>query len=369
MSELSNIKAIEHLHSEAPEYMAVIKGHDAIITATSLIEERWDLYDSPQIETEIAGTTYSIRLPHLRAGKHGVVAIMEWQTATGDASCVLRRTIGGEGLADAHKYLKRVNVAPMIATYVPRLYGMVGDWAVIERLSGLESQEIIGHMVTSPTYLERYAQQTYALIEKTAQAKVYIDDITFVDGHNVMADPRSGSVKLIEQTALLPGSYQDAQELIVEHLFSEIDTVASRMSYQQHGSNTAELNVQQHYLFSLLKQASQARDLWDLYLRSRVVMPDHPFYRDAWFFQDWKRLSDEEYQHILDDYRNGYPVMAANLGGRGFTEALTPELINAVRSDNFTVFTNLVESGRYKMDITDTSDPRYGSVVLPVPQE
>lgn len=142
--DLNSVEAA-YLPPMTHEHQAAVAAHDAIASATSLIENQWELYNKPTIDTDIDGITYHVRLPHLRGGKHGAVAIMEWRgTDGGDVSCVLRKAHGNTGLVDAQHYLESIQAEPSIAEVVPQLYGMVGEWAVIERLQGLELDEITG---------------------------------------------------------------------------------------------------------------------------------------------------------------------------------------------------------------------------------
>ncbi|HVU59569.1 MAG TPA: hypothetical protein VHC98_01905 [Candidatus Saccharimonadales bacterium] len=196
-----------------------------------------------------------------------------------------------------------------------------------------------------------------------SHAKVSFNDVRFTNGHNVMADPETGAVRLVEQTALEPGAYREPNELIAAQLFTELDALISptRDIAQE---VTPRDQMRRRYAYSLMKQAVQDVDPKDLYIRTRRVNPDHPGYRNAWFFQNWQQLTDQQYQSILDNFRTGKGYSQVNYDGRGFTEALSPELIDALHADDFDAFVGLVTADRHKMDITDEADPRYGSVTL-----
>ena len=60
--------------------------------------------------------------------------------------------------SDAKEYLKHVEDNPVVAEFVPKLYAIVGNWAVLEKLNGLELAEVEEKMRTDPQFLDKFAQ-------------------------------------------------------------------------------------------------------------------------------------------------------------------------------------------------------------------
>jgi hypothetical protein len=307
--------------------------------------------EQPKISGDIDGIQYEVRFPHLRKGKHAFVGIIDIKNPDGSTfSCVMR-----SGSDDAKSYLKYVSDEPAIADYLPKLYGIVDNFAVMEKLNGLELGEILERIKTDKEFAEKYADNAYAFIEKTANLRVEMHDVMFVDGQNCMVNPDTGEIKIIEQKNLVPKSIYKPNELIADKLFGEINQISRNMD----NVDPSRINL----VFQLLCKAFDGNKPEELYEKSRSVRPTHPAYKGAWYMRDYEKLSDEEHQKILNNPKMRDSTLTWL--GNGYTKAFTPELIDAVSNNDIEAFKKLVKEGKYKMDIKDKNDPRYGDEIAP----
>ncbi len=312
------------------------------------------------IEGTLGDVAFVARSPHLRRGKHAAVYIVELSDSQGNsASCVLRSDV-----EDAKRYLEVLAQYPVIEGIVPTLYGIVEKWVVMERLTGLESSELQVKLVEDPDFQQKYAQKAFELITRTAQAGLRLDDVMFIDGHNTMVDPETADIRIIEQTAPYPNRVHSSNEIITDKLFSEVYQIT-------HEKPVEEDEQKFQFAYRLLQLAFTHFNPSELYVRPRSIKPTHPGYKEAWWWQNqhlWfkpggGKLSDEEHQRILSDpnLRENFTV---NYSGTGFTEIFSDEMIEAVKAGGFNKFKELVVGRAYKTNVTNTSDSRYGPIVL-----
>lgn len=299
------------------------------------------------VDGEHEGTKYSVRLPHLRRGKHAFVGIVDLNGSDGETtSAVIRNNV-----EDAIAYSKVAATHPLVKTLVPELYGISGDWVVMERLQGLELEELETRLRDDPDFRSRYAKSSFSVIEAAAEAGLQLNDVAFIEGHNVMVNPDEAQIRLIEQRILVPTVF-DPNETIVRQLFNELT----------HVSDKGE-DWRVEYALQLMQAAINKVGVEKLYVKGRAIKPTNPKYRDAYFLERWERLSDKEYQQILANpaTREGLTV---SWFGRGFTEVFTDETIDAANKGDKERFRLAIAGRNYKKDITDKEDPRYGVVVL-----
>ena len=300
------------------------------------------------VSGEHRGTKYGVRLPHLRRGKHAFVGIVDLNGADGETtSAVIRNNV-----EDARVYSELAATHPIVKTLVPELYGISGDWVVMERLQGLELEELETRLRDDPDFRRGYARSAFGVISSAAGAGLKLNDVAFINGHNVMVSPDDAQIRFVEQRNLAPTIF-DPNETITDQLFSELT----------HVSDKGE-EWRADYAMQLVQAAVEKVGAENLYMKGRAIKPTNPNYKDAYFLERWKKLSDDEYQKILDN-----PVMREGLTvswfGTGYTEALTEETVDAARSGDKDKFKAAIAGRKYKRDITDKEDPRYGVVILP----
>ena len=300
------------------------------------------------VSGEHEGTKYGVRLPHLRRGKHAFVGIVDLNASDGETtSAVIRNNV-----EDARVYSELTATHPIVKTLVPELYGICGDWVVMERLQGLELEELEARLRDDPDFRRNYARSAFEVTARAAEAGLQLDDVAFINGHNVMVNPDDAQIRLVEQQILAPTIF-DPNETITNQLFSELTHVSDKGE---------EWRID--YAMQFVQAAMEKLGAENLYMKGRVIKPSNPNYKDAYYMERWEKLSDEEYQKILAN-----PAMQEGLTvswfGRGYTEVLTEETIDAAKSGNLVEFRAAIAGRKYKRDITDREDPRYGVVVLP----
>ncbi len=302
------------------------------------------------VEKEEGGIKFRVSTPKLRTGKHAKVGLVEIIDNGSVFECALR-----SDPSDAREYLDHIRDNPAIAEFVPKLYAIVNDWAVLERLHGLELAEVEEKMRTDPQFLEKFATHAFDIIYRAAQKKIQLNDMMFMDGHNFLVDENTGEVRFIEHRNAYPYPFLDTNELIARQLFTE--------AYQITHSSKGREPFKVAFVRKLFQRAGQVMGLQNLYVRTRVVLPTHSRYKEAWFIANWETLPEEKHQMILNNstLRDSWTV---NWFGRGFTEAITPELVEAISSGDENKIDAVLLEQKYKYDITDKSDPRSKSVIL-----
>lgn len=206
------------------------------------------------------GTLFRVRLPHLRKAhvSHAIVGIVDLNFPDGAVSSfVIKRSE-----YEARFYQKFVGNHPSLKRYLPGQYGLVGNWAVLERLYGLEERELSSRLKEDPDFLELYATNAYNLIEELADNKVSPQGVFFAKGHNVMVDPTNAEIRLVEQTSLgdLPDSYPRMKAL-----------TCILMEQAKIGRPIEDFEVD--FVISLFKKAFLKYDPKSLFVRSNLGKP------------------------------------------------------------------------------------------------
>lgn len=343
---------LEHPHSleagRMGKYKAVFEQLIPEVEAEIGNPDRYNPDYALNISGEYDGTKYGVRLPHLRRGKHAFVGIVVLNSADGETtSAVIRNQV-----YDARVYSEVAATHPLVKTLVPELYGISGDWVVMERLYGLELEELETRLRDDPDFRRRYARSAFNVIASAAEAGLQLNDVAFIGGHNVMVRSDDAQIRLIEQRTLAPTIF-DPNETITHQLLSELEHVIDK-----------DEDWRTDYAMQLIQAAIEKVGVENLYMKGRVIKPTNPNYRDAYFLERWEKLSDEGYQKILDNpvTREGLTV---SWFGRGFTEAFTEETLDAAKNGDQERFKAAIAGRNYRTDITDKSDPRYGVIVLP----
>lgn len=300
------------------------------------------------VNGEHESTKYRVRLPHLRRGKHAFVGIVDLNGADGETTAAVIRN----NVDDARAYSELAATHPLVKALVPELYGISGDWVVMERLHGLELEELETRLRDDSDFRSRYAKSTFDVIVSAAETGLQLNDVSFIDGHNVMVNPDDAQIRLVEQRTLAPTIF-DQNETITSQLFSELT----------HVSDKGE-DWRTDYAMRLVQTAIEKVGAENLYMKGRVIKPTNPNYKEAYLLERWEKLSDEEHQKILDNpvAREGLTV---SWFGRGYTEAFTDETLDAAKSGDQEKFKAAIAGRKYKRDITDKADSRYGAIVLP----
>lgn len=337
---------VEKLESDIDEYRELFKH------IIPLIEEDY-LREKTEVVGQYEGTEYKARLPHLRRGKHGAVVIIEIIKPSGEKfSCVAKHN-----LYDANTYYEDVKRSPVIAGYIPKYYGAVENWIVMERLEGLELEELIEKIKSDRTFLLKYATETVNLIERATSEGLRLCDIQFHQGHNCMIDSETARIRLIELQTLRHQSDWKSNELMADQILGELYSLGGRNEVHHH---------QIAFLFQVLRLLRERMDLNNLFMRPIHVRPTDPRYRNAYYIQNWEALSDEQYEGILAN-----PNLRENLtvdnSCLGYTKGLHPEIIKSVMDDNFEDFSQLLMDRKVQIDITDESDPRSKPIISETP--
>lgn len=295
--------------------------------------------DVSQIQGQIFGKDFTVRIPHLREGKHARVAIVE--VTDGDReefSCVLRNDP-----ESSEKYLQVIQEKPFVATLVPKLYGVMGDWVVMEKLSGLELQELTDKLASDPSFLKKYARTAYQVIKETSEAGLRLRDVEFGGAHNTIVDPESAEIRIVEQDTIDLYKKRPSNQLVTGQVLKELSQTV------KHKDRSKE------FVFELVKLAS--KDIGDeqLYYQATEIGPDHPDYMKTYFTVNHK-YPEEGYK---------VPVTYGSYDSSGMTIAISPDLVESVKNDQLDRFKEIMDAGHYKISIRDKNDSRSAAILLP----
>lgn len=326
---------------------------------TSPLWDRFSGINSYSGETE--GRRFTISAPHLRRGKSSFVGLVDISNPDGTVfSSVVKNDI-----ALAEEYLQFVSQNPQALEFLPKYYGNVDDWIVTERLYGLELQEVEWKIQKEPEFLEKYTGAAADLMLKTAKAGLVLQDIAFIDAHNVIIDPETGKSQLIEVTNLTTYPHRNTNEIITNQLFREF----------QNGSHKIPGRLPTDIPFKIAQKIFQSIPPENLYIRREVFAPSNPKYRDNYeTFQNWEfyhengyfpvppiALTDEEYElRLLDSENNQFfiPDFSSQ-----YTEIISAECMRAIQDGDIKAFEEILERGKQTTFITDMSDPRSDPIV------
>ncbi len=296
------------------------------------------------------------RDPHLRRGKHATVVIVEIEAPGGETfSCVLRNR-----LEDAENYDGLSRRHPEIRDIFACLYGFAGRWAVMERLQGLELDEIHARLRQEPALIPVFASRVLDVIETASGAGLRLWDTVFAAGHNVMFDPASGRIRLVEHGSPRPEPCRTPVELITQKIIEELESCAL----------AAGDDIRGRYAFELMRQAFSRRPPEDYYLRSlrERIAPGHPRYRSEWERLFQFALTEEGYRAVLrlppdrrivfEEYRDAHRL-------KGLSVRFSDECVAAVLSGDEGRFLNVLRQGGFLSGIHDEGDPRSAPVYWP----
>ena len=301
------------------------------------------------IEDEVNGTKFLARFPHLRRGKHASVFIVDFDTTSQQPmSFVIRND-----LEPGYKFIELEEKHPEIAKRLPKLYGMVNNWVVMEKLEGLELEELTQKLKSDENFSSTYAEQSFQLIQEAANAGLTLDDVMFLNGHNCMVSPLDSSIRIIEQDRYSTIPQRTINELIAKQLFDELRTAS-------HGEPQRYQTI---FIAQLLQEAFKTIPPDQLYVRGRVIKPTHPLYQDAYQMNGWGKISDERLKEILADpiQREGLTIPYFESGN---TEALSLEFTEAIKENNLELINELLKAHEQTYSVMDKNDPRHTPITL-----
>lgn len=313
----------------------------------------------------IANFNYSIDFPD-KKNKHAFVRYVTLkQNDTVVFQCVIRNQQSNVSTLNNNIQMKSKH-------YLPKLYKVYEDWAILEKIRGIEQEELQNKLESDLPFRESYAQQTCLLLQTTAADKLALNDVSFVLGHNVKVDPNSATMRLIEQENLHANFVRQTNELIAQQLFQELETISLRpiiVTPKKTGQDIFTNNIlgnlrvaRVDFGYQLVKLLCQFINPADLYVRPTKIRPTHRKYFGTLMmgnldYQNSKRMHEK----ALRESDN----TSLQFLGQPNTQLLSEELVNAVRNRDKQAFHSLLLEKKYKTLITDPKDLRASYHVLP----
>ena len=172
----------------------------------------------------------AITLEYRRLQKDGGVVVAHLQKGNQVFSCILKCE---KDTVD--QYRMNIARAPAIETYLPYVYETKGEWAVFEKVSGIEEEPFRKQLAEDDVFREKFCKNASDFVYTIGTNRFVTGDTFLFDGHNVMADRQTGALKLIELDSLAqypsPG-YRGARGewSITELITREIEIQARSLS-------------------------------------------------------------------------------------------------------------------------------------------
>ncbi len=311
---------------------------------------------------EAGAVRVEARLPSARGGKHAFVGLVTLTLDGRSWDAVIR----GDLVTPAD-YLEIIRAKPEVAGVMPSLYGRIGPYAVMERLKGLELDEVSRRLETDPSFARRYAQAALSLIQGATEKGMMIIDVDFDYGHNCMYDGASGALRLVEQCNLRvsPLNY-DSRELLMVSLLDQL-------RYR----NAAKFDAPElNFLWELIRLAVSDAGLARAVVRERRLRFDHPEFRQVFgeqyfghgsAFRRAKSEGREAFQTEFDRHFSDPAVRESAwviYGSFHWPLVFSEDFLRAVRDDDRARFDEIVHGRKFVNEIRDKSDPRYTPVYL-----
>lgn len=333
---------------------------DEIQKSDQMKQPRRGASDRRELSGEYDGRQWSVRLPHAKVTKHGFVGLVDIDEPSGTKFECVVKSLGSENM-EVKSYLKISAEKPLVKKYVPTLYAREGGWTVVEKLKGLEgeeSSELQDRLESDPDFLDRYVEKSYTMVKESAENELDLRDVSLGEGHNVLVNPDTADLRLIELDNFGIDRHHESNELIAEQLLVELE------------KTKANSPASVRYSFKMLQRAMKDIDADQFYIRPIAVGVKHSRYRELYnnrqklmfLFDDANLLSEELYKKVAAN-----PVNKDNYityGSREETESIAPELIAAVQQDDLEEFKRMVEARQLKSKITDKEDPRAAPKIL-----
>lgn len=254
------------------------------------------------------------------------------------------------------KHQEIVKNHPGVRSLLPRQYDVVGDWAVLERLSGLELEELKDRMDTDPDFVVKYAGEAWNAIQSILGEGLETQDVRFAIGHNVMVNPDSAKVRLVEQTSLSqsPRGYS-GNERLTRILMNELE-----------GANQYS-DSQLRFLISLFGKAIEANDPNQLFVRGREIKKGHPDFEDIWKSYYGGRMivkSEASNKPWYLESTTTEPPETLGYWEQGVTRTFSPAFWDSVRSGSTEGLREALNSGAARAEITDPKDFRSRPIII-----
>lgn len=104
---------------------------------------------------------------------------------------------------DVSSYKTLLQTHPMATQFFPHLYGIAGDFIISKRLEGIEDKPLEKLATGDSLERQRYISNAWALVRSVYQAGLRFEyDVDLEQGSNLIFNPKTGSVHLLELGSL-----------------------------------------------------------------------------------------------------------------------------------------------------------------------
>lgn len=226
------------------------------------------------------------------------------------------------------------NLRALHAEYLPTVYlrDRKTKWTAVERLKGLES-ESLKDAFEDEKFCAMYAQNGVRLLLATNGAGYTLADLNLSTGHNVMVDPSTAQIKIIEPDMFIPiwrthTKTEDLANRVLQELSYGSDTLYRNTEGEEYYKDNRHIR---RFLYPLLLEMSRHIDLQSLMRPERT---SHYFSYLKEKRPDFVQIFPVERRKMRRDF------YAENI----FVERLSPSLIAAIVAGDFNSFDEVVKS-------------------------
>ncbi|HEX5038220.1 MAG TPA: hypothetical protein VFX30_13770 [bacterium] len=333
-------------HARLPE---LLRKNEAVLDSVFgelrvKIESGDDLFAEGRREN----VSYRAYLPWHR-GSRAFVTFVDLTLDGKTYECVVRSKV-----EDAQNYEDLIRQRPDAVRYPPRLYGIVGSHVVMERLRGLEYRRLTRWLGAEDggERVRAYAGAVSEAIEDLSQRSIRFGDVHFGVGHNCVFEPVTGTIRIVEQSALLADNDWTPAELAAQQLFKEVSYPRTGTEYRFELLRLAFKRRPPDHYFVRAIEAEYGHPAFDAhidYLMNLILLPCDP---------EW-----QEYRRILDDpvLRTGYRTIITH---DRETQVFSDDLIRSVVAGDKLQFERVLKRGNAVVSLTDSEDPRSRPIFL-----
>jgi hypothetical protein len=214
--------------------------------------------------------------------------------------------------------------------FSPKLYENNNWFGVVEVVKWVEGSDLLTLVENNPTIAKEYAQAVWELLIEIEKKWYWLNDIWFKDGHNVMYDPETKIIKLIE-----PLNITNRRNNLFSHESSLIDQLLQN-EFWTGGWMDISISAKGTFLFYLLKTLIDKK-WYDII--SNMDQPNKKAYKWTLEFQ----INDMmwfEYLPIQRDIEWEYVVL------KWQTNKIDERVIEAIKNNDINEFKKIYENNK-----------------------
>lgn len=252
-------------------------------------------------------------------------------------SFVLRKKENEEGI-EAQRTRQFAQQHPLAAAvcaeYLPEVYTIdTSGWTAVERVKGIEAEQLTA-LFGNDEFNRIYAKAAVGLLIKAKKAGLTLSDIGFVTGHNVLADQKNGTIRLIEPQHLIPSREEvSIVRQLAPFVFRELHGGTNHWSTFLYSNEDSKENIdhslERRFLFEFMKQISTIEG-WETMTTEAEIGNDDEY------------LCTKDPNHRSLGFLRRRDIEEEFLKTNTVVKEFTPQFIKTIKSNDFKTFDDIV---------------------------